>query len=162
HEEAVRCFQKAVEDDPSCAMGWWGIAYAAGPNYNKQWKAFDPADLARSLALAFDAAQRALALLPGASAVEQALIGPLAERDPSREAGVVTPETMSAWNDRYADRLRETWRAHGGDLDVSALFAEALMNRTPWQLWDVRSGKPAEGAGTLEALEVLEAAMARP
>ena len=41
-------------------------------------------------------------------------------------------------------------------------YAEALMNRTPWQLWDVRSGKPAEGASTLEALEVLQTAMARP
>ncbi len=23
-------------------MAHWGIAYAAGPNYNKQWEAFDP------------------------------------------------------------------------------------------------------------------------
>ena len=35
------------------------------------------------------------------------------------------------------------------------------MNRTPWQLWDVRSGKPAAGASTLEALEVLQTAMTR-
>src|SRR5262245_45934056 len=28
HEEAVRCFAKATEADPSCAMAWWGIAYA--------------------------------------------------------------------------------------------------------------------------------------
>ena len=49
HEEAVRCFQKAARADPNCAMAYWGIAYAAGPNYNKQWKAFDAADLKRSL-----------------------------------------------------------------------------------------------------------------
>ena len=35
------------------------------------------------------------------------------------------------------------------------------MNRTPWQLWDLTTGEPAEGADTLEAIEVLEAALAR-
>ncbi len=162
HEEAVRCFQKAADHDPACAMAWWGIAYSAGPNYNKQWKAFDPDDLERSLGLAFDATHRALALLDRVSPVEQALIRTLAERYPSKDPAEVTPETTVTWNDRYADRLSEAWRAHEHDPDVAALFAEALMNRTPWQLWDVRSGKPADGASTLEALNVLEAALARP
>ena len=35
HEEAVRCFQLAADADPDCALAHWGIAYAAGPNYNK-------------------------------------------------------------------------------------------------------------------------------
>ena len=52
HEEGIKCFEKALETDPDCPMVHWGIAYAAGPNYNKQWKAFDPTDLARSLRLA--------------------------------------------------------------------------------------------------------------
>ena len=41
HEEAVRCFQRALEADPECAMAHWGIAYAIGPNYNKDWVAFE-------------------------------------------------------------------------------------------------------------------------
>ncbi|HSS90234.1 MAG TPA: tetratricopeptide repeat protein, partial [Streptosporangiaceae bacterium] len=49
HEEAVRCFERAIEADPGCAMAHWGVAYATGPNYNKAWDAFDPADLAASL-----------------------------------------------------------------------------------------------------------------
>jgi hypothetical protein len=149
HEEAVRCFQTAADHDPACAMAWWGVAYAAGPNYNKQWKAFDPADLRRSLSLAFDATRRALALIDRASPVEQALIKPLAERYPSNDPDQVTPEATTGWNDRYAEHLREAWREHGEDFDVSALFAEALMNRTPWKLWYVQSGKPAVGASTL-------------
>jgi tetratricopeptide (TPR) repeat protein len=32
------------------------------------------------------------------------------------------------------------------------------MNRTPWQLWNLPSGKPAAGADTLEAISVLETA----
>ena len=46
HEEAVRCFEHAVEADPDCAMAHWGIAYAVGPNYNKPWEVFDAVDLA--------------------------------------------------------------------------------------------------------------------
>ncbi len=80
HEEAVRCFKKAAEHDPSCAMVQWGIAYAAGPNYNKQWVAFDPADLKNSLNLACSATKQALKLLDQAHPVEQALIRPLAKR----------------------------------------------------------------------------------
>ena len=41
HEEAVFCFKQAAEADPKCAMAYWGIAYALGPNYNKPWEAFD-------------------------------------------------------------------------------------------------------------------------
>jgi hypothetical protein len=31
HAEAIKCFAKALEHDPDCAMAHWGIAYAAGP-----------------------------------------------------------------------------------------------------------------------------------
>ena len=41
HGEAVRCFRRALESDPDCAMAYWGIAHALGPNYNKPWDAFD-------------------------------------------------------------------------------------------------------------------------
>jgi tetratricopeptide (TPR) repeat protein len=157
HEEAVRCFRKAAEHDPACAMAYWGIAYAAGPNYNKQWKAFDPVDLKRSLEAACDATQRALQLADGVSSLEQALIRPLAQRYPSNDPDKVTP----IWNDEYAKKMREVYRAHPDDHDVAALFAEAIMNRTPWQLWDIKTGKPAEGADTAEAIAVLERAMAQ-
>ena len=158
HEEAVRCFQRAAEADPNCAMAHWGIAYAAGPNYNKQWKAFDPKDLKRSLKTAHVATQKALACLKKASAVERSLIKPLVERYPSAETAAVT----AVWNDNYAGAMRAVYRAHSDDLDVSALFAEALMNRTPWQLWDTKSGTPAAGADTAEAIAVLERGLAQP
>lgn len=158
HEEAVRCFEKAAAADPQCAMAWWGIAYAAGPNYNKQWKAFDTVDLERSLTTAYKATAQALKLASTASPVEKALIEPLALRYPSSEPGQVTP----IWNDDYAAAMRKVYAAHRNDLDVASLFAEAIMNRTPWQLWDIATGKTAEGADTLEAIAVLERAMRRP
>ena len=48
HEEAVSCFEQALARDPDCAMAYWGVGYAVGPNYNKPWEAFDEADLRTS------------------------------------------------------------------------------------------------------------------
>jgi tetratricopeptide (TPR) repeat protein len=158
HEEAVRCFERAAAADPECAIAWWGVAYAAGPNYNKQWKAFDPVDLQRSLETAWTATEKALALRDHASAVERALIEPLAERYRSADPAEVTP----VWNDGYAAAMRAVYREQPDDHDVAALFAEAIMNRTPWQLWEIRTGRPAEGADTAEAIEVLERSLAQP
>lgn len=62
HEEAIRCFERAIAADDGFALANWGVAYAAGPNYNKQWDAFDEVDLRTSLRRAYDATQRALEL----------------------------------------------------------------------------------------------------
>src|SRR5262249_13363970 len=64
--------------------------------------------------------------------------------------------------DNYAAAMRKVYAGFGDDLDVAALFAESIMNRTPWQLWNIAAGKPAEGADTLEAIAVLEKAMKAP
>ena len=52
HEEAIVCFERALALDADLGIARWGIAYAIGPNYNKAWEAFDPIDLAASLARA--------------------------------------------------------------------------------------------------------------
>jgi tetratricopeptide (TPR) repeat protein len=154
HEEAVACFEKALEADPNCAMAHWGVAYAAGPNYNFPWELMDPAGKAAALARAFDATRAALALVGGVTTPERALIKALPARYPQRD----TIDDQGAWNDAYADAMRLAHMAHPGDLEVRHIFAEAILNRTPWQMWDSRSGEPAAGAGTLEAREMLESA----
>ena len=154
HEESVRCFRRALERDPACAMAYWGIAYASGCNYNKKWEAFAPDELIEAVVTSRRATDDALAHLAGATPAEQALIRALDKRYQS--ATPVSPPEFIAWNDAYAAAMRDVYRAFPDDLDVCALFAEALINRTPWQLWDLKTGQPAEGASTLEAIEVLE------
>ena len=34
HPEAIRSFEAALAQDPTCAMCWWGVAFALGPNIN--------------------------------------------------------------------------------------------------------------------------------
>lgn len=155
HEEAVKCFQTALEHDPDCAMAYWGVAYAAGPNYNLPWHLFDPDGRAAALAAAFDATENAKARASAVTPVERALIEALPARYPQRE----TIEDQAPWNDAFADAMRPVYAAHPDDLDVATIFVEAIMNRTPWQMWDLKSGGVAEGAGTVEARKVLERAM---
>ena len=152
HGEAVACFQKALEHDADCALAHWGIAYAAGPNYNLPWHLYDPAGKAQALATAYDATQLALSHAKGVTPVEQALIHALPARYPQRDP----IEDQSPWNDAFADAMRIVYETHPDDLEVRAIFAEAIMNRTPWKMWDLRTGDVAEGAGTAEAREVLE------
>ncbi len=141
HEEAVKCFQKALEHDPECPMTYWGIAYAGGPNYNKQWYKFIEADLIETLARCYAATQKAVELLDRATPAEQALIKALQARYPQP-----TPiEDCHPWNDDYADAMRFVYRNYGDDLDITTLFVEALMNRTPWKMWDLQTGDTVRG-----------------
>ncbi len=157
HEEAVNCFEKALEADADCALAHWGIAYAIGPNYNKPWEAFEDDEKPDALAQARQAISRAAELKDRVSDFEKALIEAISHRYPD-DASI---EDFAPWNDAYADAMRTVYKAQSDDLDICCLFAEAIMNRTPWQLWDLPSGRPAEGADTIEAIAVLEDAFDR-
>lgn len=158
HAEAVRCFAAAAAEDPGFALAHWGVAYASGPNYNKAWDAFDAEELAESLAIAFAAARRAREAAAGATPVERALVEAIA----ARYEAAAPPVDAARWNAEYAEAMRDVYRSHAEDPDVATLFADALMNLTPWELWDQATGEPAAGAHTVEARAVLERAMAAP
>ena len=159
HEEGLACFRKALEHDPDCAMAYWGIAYAAGPFYNMPWRDFSHEEATVCTRLCHDNIQKAGALSSGGTPAEQALIEALAKRFQA-DHPVPAPE-FDAWDNAYGDAMRAVYRTYPDDLDVVALFAEAIMTRTPWKLWNVKTDKPTDGADTLEALEALEAAIAQ-
>ncbi len=156
HEEAVVCFEKAAAEDPGCVFAQWGIAYGIGPNYNKPWEFFEPEEKAAALEKAHSALKAGLAAADNVTPAERGLLTALAERYPEDP----TIEDYAPWNDAFADAMRPVYAANPGDLDIATIFAEALMNRTPWLLWDLPKGEPAEGASTVEARKVLEDAFA--
>lgn len=153
-EAAVKCFAKAAEHDPNCAMAHWGVAYAAGPNYNLPWELQDPTSKAAALAASYDAMQKALVCARGATPVEQALIRALPARYPQREP----IEDQSGWDKDFTRAMRKVFEMHRDDLEVRSVFVEAIMGETPWKMWDLATGGYAEGAGTEEAMKVLEEA----
>ena len=158
-EEAIRCFERVIEQDPDCAMGYWGAAYVTGPYYNLSWDKFSPAALDVALKATHDYAQEALRRLDGASSAEKAICHALAARFPKTSSD--DPSEFADWTDAYADAMRSVYADYPEDKDVITLTAEALMCRTPWKLWDLQNRVPSEGSDTLEAIEILETAMAR-
>src|SRR4029079_7172629 len=93
---------------------------------------------------------------PQVGEVEQSLIATLAARYPV----TIAAEGDPGWCEGHAQAMRATYRRFPDDLDVTALFAESLMNVTPWQMWDLPTGEPAEGAHTVECREGLARALA--
>jgi len=154
HGEACKCFKKSLENDPECAMAHWGVSYASGPNYNLPWHLYDPHGKQMALEASYDAMQDALRHAEKASPVEQALIRALPARYPQREA----IDDMAPWDKAFTGEVRKVFKKYPDDLEVRAVFAESIMNETPWKMWDLASGKPAEDAGTEEAMQVLEGA----
>ncbi len=152
HGEAIKCFQKALEYDPECAMAHWGVSYASGPNYNLPWHLYDPHGRQMALEASYDAMKAALLHVEKASPLEQAMIHALPARYPERKA----IDDMAPWDKAYTKEMRKVFEKYPDDLEVRAVFAESIMNETPWKMWDLGSGKPAEGAGTEEAIAVLE------
>ncbi|KAF4981256.1 hypothetical protein FZEAL_2882 [Fusarium zealandicum] len=153
HAEGARCFEKAIEIDTECPLAYWGLAFALGPNYNKPWKHFDQEDLKETFRRGFEALKKAESLSSKASPTESALISALRHRYPKDEH---ERHNFRAWNHAYAEAMKPVYADFKDDLDIATLYADSLMNLTPWSLWDVRTGKPAPGSEVLEIQEVLD------
>lgn len=146
HDEARKSFEQAARLDPNCAMAYWGIALVVGPNYNLP---MDP----KHEQLAWDNVQKALALKPKVSENERAYIDALARRytlDPAVDRKQLQAD--------YARAMRDVARRFPEDLDAATLFAEAMMNLRPWDLW-TKDGKPQPG--TEEIIATLESVLFR-
>ena len=146
HMEAIRSFQAAAELDPDCAMAWWGVACAYGPNIN--------APMTEDAGpKAWAALQKARALMGKASAREQDYIRALSHR--YQEEWV---EDRSALDQAYADAMRDVVKKHPDDLLAATLFAESIMDTMPWDYWTKdKEPKPA----TRELLSTLESVLKR-
>jgi tetratricopeptide (TPR) repeat protein len=145
HAEAIRAFEEAARLDERCAMCSWGTALAYGPNINM------PMDSASGVA-AYAAIQQALARQAHATPKEQALIEALATRysaDP--QAGRAGLDSL------YARAMKQVAVRFPGDPEVNALYAETLMDLSPWQYWE-RDGSPRPD--TPELLAHLEKVLA--
>ena len=98
-------------------------------------------------------ARKANKLKQHGSALEQQLIAALCKKHPAVQAS--SSAQLIQWNQNYAEAMRELYQAFPDDLDVICLSCEALVNLTPWKLWDLQKAEPAENACTEEAIAIL-------
>ncbi len=131
HEAAGRAFAEAARLDPRCAMCVWGQALVLGPNINLP---MDPAQAKDASALAARAAGLAHSARPADRALIQALQARYA--DPA-------PEDRKPLDRAYADAMARVVEQFPDDDDAATLYAEALMDLSPWAYWNA-DGSPAE------------------
>jgi tetratricopeptide (TPR) repeat protein len=142
HAEAIRSFREAARLDPNCAMCWWGVAFALGPNINLPM----PPD---AVAPAWAALQKAKALEASASPEERDWIEALAARysdDPKADRAKL--------DEAFAQSMAKLWHDHSDDLDAGTFYAEAMMDTQPWNYWEADGKTPhSHGAEIVSTLE---------
>lgn len=131
HGEAIRAFQEAERLDPNCAMCAWGIAFALGPNINA------PMDSAAAMQ-AWEAIERALENIPDVTRREADFIRALSLRYTSDPPG-----DRARLDSAYATAMGELADRYPDDQDAQALYADALMNLSPWHYWADGIARPA-------------------
>ncbi|MBW7836897.1 MAG: hypothetical protein H3C28_09730 [Sphingomonadales bacterium] len=147
HWEAARAFRTAQEADRACAICYWGEALVLGHNIN--------APMAESsVEPAFAAIAKAQVLAAGATPLEQALIAALAARyspDPKAERAPL--------NKAYAEAMTKVYQRYPDNDDVAALYAEAVMDTSPWDYYERDFATPHPHM--VPAIAAVEAVLAR-
>jgi tetratricopeptide (TPR) repeat protein len=142
HAEALRAYQEAQRLDPTCAMCYWGEAFVLGPNINA------PMDEAAGNP-AVTAIAKATELAARASAPEQAIISALTRRyarDPKAE--------RAALNHAYAEAMAAAMQRFPDDQEIAVLYADAVMNLSPWDYWEADGKTPKGQSGAaIQAVE---------
>lgn len=147
HAEAARAFRAAQQLDPNCAMCFWGEALVLGPNINAP---MFPAAVAPAVA----AAARATSLAAGATPPEQALIRAMARR-----YGPAAGADRSALDQAYANAMTDAAKAFPNNDTIQVLFAESLMDLSPWDYWEGGGTRPKNR--TAELVDALERVLER-
>lgn len=158
HDEAASCFSKAIDHDPRCAMAYWGLAYAIGPNYNKIWSRYDSQDLKQTFQKGREALEKAKAVVDDGCIAEKALIMALSERFPTTTGSTVDLGSLDA---AYAKAMEGIYHAHESDLDIASFYPEALMCARSRQLWNTKTGAPT-APETLIAKQAIERGFSLP
>lgn len=124
HAEAARSFRECLRLDPECVMGYWGLGWVLGPNYNAGMEK-------EVLSTALEAIAGAKTRLHLANPKEQALVKALDKRYPPD----MDTDPQPYYN-AFAQAMREVKKSYPDDVVIALITAEALMNLHPWDLWE--------------------------
>ena len=136
--ESLPSFKKAQLFDSGCAMLYWGEALAYGPNINDYGYSASPDALI--------AVRNAKKHLNKASLKEKELVDAMAAHFSDDST-----EKRKYLNELYADKMKALYAKYPRDAEIGTLYADALMNLHPWDLWK-HNGIPQPWTPQIETL----------
>jgi tetratricopeptide (TPR) repeat protein len=144
HAEAERSFRESIRQDSTFAMGYWGIAYVLGPNYNSGGENMGAINEIKS------AVRKAARFSSKGTPWEMAVI---------KAIQIKFPEGSVSTNDEgYSVSMKAAHSEFPENDFVATLYAESIMNLHAWDFYEKKGGEPRPW--TSELLEVLERAIA--
>lgn len=144
HEAAYWSFLKASEIDPNMAMAYWGQALVLGSNINMEITT-------NREKIAFDTIQKASHLAENGPDNEKAYISALKQRY-SNDAKAEKKQLAI----HYSEAMGQLTKQFPDDPDAAVLYAESLLDVSPWYQWSL-DGIPQKG--TSEAIAALESVL---
>lgn len=139
HAEAERSFREAIRLDSTFAMGYWGIAYVLGPNFNSTDNMGTVDQIRKSVS-------KATALSEHTSPWEQAVIKAIQIKFPM--------DKSEADGEGFSNAMKDAFNAFPDNSFVATLYAESVMNLHPWDFYAGRGGEPRPW--TPEVVSLLE------
>ncbi|GAB5552939.1 MAG: hypothetical protein Sapg2KO_25300 [Saprospiraceae bacterium] len=125
HAEAHRSFKEAIKIDSDCAMAYWGIALALGPNINS------PSPGKVQEREAWEAIVQARRLSKMVSPKEEDFIDALSVRYMADTSNL----NRDSLNFLYRDAMQGLIEKYPTDTEALTLFGASVMNTTPWDYY---------------------------
>jgi hypothetical protein len=131
--EGIRNFQAALSLEPNCAMCYWGIAYANSPNINTDMSEL----MAENGKSAILSAFKIVSSDPtsGISGANMALIRAQMKMFSFSSLEEWKKNESRSYDQIFLTAMRETYAIYPNDLDIAAIYAESIMNLTPWSYY---------------------------
>jgi hypothetical protein len=143
HAEAERSFRESIRQDTTFAMGYWGIAYVLGPNYNSGGQNMGAINDIKN------AVKNALKFSEHSTPWETSLIKAIQIKFPA--------DSLTTNDIGYSDSMKSAYAQFPDNDFVATLYAESIMNLHAWNFYEKKGGSPQPW--TSELLEVLEKAI---
>lgn len=143
HAEAERSFRESIRQDSTFAMGYWGIAYVLGPNYNSGGENMG------AIRDIQDAVKNAVKFSGNSSPWEKAVIKAIQIKFPA--------DSLITDDAGYSISLKAAYSEFPENDFVATLYAESIMNLHAWDFYSRKGGEPRPW--TAELVEVLEKAI---
>ncbi len=127
--EALASFKEAARFDNNCAMAYWGQALSMGPYYNSYYY-----KMGKEVPAIIQQMDNHIA---SATAKEKALINAMQQR----YSADTTNNDRVQLDSSYAAAMRLLTQQYTEDVDIKALYIDAVMLQHKWDFW-YNSGKP--------------------